>query len=450
MRRVRRELIYFLVAVQVLTRLPVPRMQGFADRWMERGVKYFPLTGAIVGVASAAVLLVAAQLWHGLLPALLTVAAGILITGGLHEDGFADFFDSMGGATREARLAIMKDSRIGTYGALALGAGVAIKIFALSGLPLWTAAAGLIAAHAGGRLAAVTVISLLPYAGGISAAKIKPLGRGVTRADLAIAAAFGLLPLLLLPGRFAVTALASGAIAALIAARARGRCSAATPATCWARSSKSTRFHSCWRWPHASDPGAAPEAPLRAWAVLRPARPRMRCRSARHCRRPPRRVGGGLPHRGEPCPARARSCRTARRGYRPRSAAAGTAFWRLGGPPLGDLGRETVEAWRQGLPGAAPPNGETLSAMAARCADWLASLDADGPPVLAVTHAGPIRVIRALIAGEPLLAYFSVSMPFAEPLAVEVFPAKRSNTRSGCMLVCQEAGGVQPVEDRCA
>ena len=223
MRRMRRELIYFLVAVQVLTRLPVPRMQGFADRWMERGVKYFPLTGAIVGVASAAVLLVAAQLWHGLLPALLAVAAGILITGGLHEDGFADFFNSMGGATREARLAIMKDSRIGTYGALALGAGVAIKIFALSGLPLWTAAAGLIAAHAGGRLAAVTVISLLPYAGGISAAKIKPLGRGVTRADLAIAAAFGLLPLLLLPGRFAVTALASGAIAALIAAQGARR-----------------------------------------------------------------------------------------------------------------------------------------------------------------------------------------------------------------------------------
>ncbi len=219
MRRIRRELLYFLVAVQVLTRLPVPRMQGFADRWMERGVKYFPLTGAIVGAACAAVLFMTSYLWHGSLPALLTVAAGILITGGLHEDGFADFFDSMGGATREARLAILKDSRIGTYGALALGAGVATKIFALEGLPLSVAAAGLIAAHAGGRRAAVAIISLLPYAGGISAAKIKPLGRGVTRADLTIAAVFGLLPLVLLPGRFALTALAAGAIASLITAR---------------------------------------------------------------------------------------------------------------------------------------------------------------------------------------------------------------------------------------
>ena len=77
----------------------------------------------------------------------------------------------------------------------------------------------MIAAHAGGRLAAVAVISLLPYAGGISAAKIKPLGRGVTRADLAIAVAFGLLPLLFLPGRFALTALAAAAIASLVTAR---------------------------------------------------------------------------------------------------------------------------------------------------------------------------------------------------------------------------------------
>ena len=219
----RREFIYFLVAVQVLTRLPVPRMQGFAQRWMERGVKYFPLTGAIVGVACAGVLLATSYFWHGMLPALLTVAAGILITGGLHEDGFADFFDSMGGATREARLAIMKDSRIGTYGALALGAGIATKIFALAGMPLWIAAVGLIASHAGGRLAAVAVISLLPYAGGLSAAKIKPLGRGVTRADLAIAAAFGLAPLALLPGRFALTALAASAITALITARSARR-----------------------------------------------------------------------------------------------------------------------------------------------------------------------------------------------------------------------------------
>jgi alpha-ribazole phosphatase len=85
-----------------------------------------------------------------------------------------------------------------------------------------------------------------------------------------------------------------------------------------------------------------------------------------------------------------------------------------------DLGREAVDAWRCALPDAAPPGGETLSAMGARCAAWLASLDASGPPVLAVTHAGPIRVIRALLGGEPLLAYFKSGVPFAEPLVVEL------------------------------
>ncbi len=85
-----------------------------------------------------------------------------------------------------------------------------------------------------------------------------------------------------------------------------------------------------------------------------------------------------------------------------------------------DLGREPVEAWQRGLPGSAPPNGESLAAMASRCADWLGSLDPDGPPVLAVTHAGPIRVIRALLGGEPLLTYSGASVPFAEPIFLEI------------------------------
>ena len=62
--------------MQVLTRLPVPRMQGFAQRWMERGVKYFPLTGAIVGLACGGVLLAASYLWHGMLPAATVSSAG--------------------------------------------------------------------------------------------------------------------------------------------------------------------------------------------------------------------------------------------------------------------------------------------------------------------------------------------------------------------------------------
>jgi alpha-ribazole phosphatase len=85
-----------------------------------------------------------------------------------------------------------------------------------------------------------------------------------------------------------------------------------------------------------------------------------------------------------------------------------------------DLGREPVEAWQRGLPNSAPPNGETLAELGARCADWVSGLEPGGGPVLAITHAGPIRVICALLKGEPLLTYFKTSVPFAKPLTLAV------------------------------
>ncbi len=84
-----------------------------------------------------------------------------------------------------------------------------------------------------------------------------------------------------------------------------------------------------------------------------------------------------------------------------------------------DIGRGPLDEWRRGLPHSAPPNGESLAALAARCSDWLKAPEPGGPPVLAITHAGPIRVIRALLKGEPLLTYFETAVPFAEPLILE-------------------------------
>jgi alpha-ribazole phosphatase len=85
-----------------------------------------------------------------------------------------------------------------------------------------------------------------------------------------------------------------------------------------------------------------------------------------------------------------------------------------------DLGREAIDAWSQGLPHSSPPNGETLTAMAVRCGSWLKSLQPRENSVLAVTHAGPIRVIKAMLSGEPLLTHFTDAIPFAEPIELQL------------------------------
>ncbi len=85
-----------------------------------------------------------------------------------------------------------------------------------------------------------------------------------------------------------------------------------------------------------------------------------------------------------------------------------------------DLGREAIEAWNRGLPDSAPPNGETLSAMAARCVSWLESLQPEQSPILAVTHAGPIRIMKSILNGEGLLTHFGAAIPFAEPIELQL------------------------------
>ena len=217
-----RQVALFLVAVQFLTRLPVPTLPGFQPDWTARSARYFPLVGALVGGLSAGVFVVAGQVWTGALPALLAVAAGVLITGAFHEDGLADTVDGLGGGQSPARrLEIMKDSRIGTFGALALGLTLAVKVAALAALPGWTGALSLIAAHAGGRAAAVTAMRLLPYAGDRDQTKVKPVADGVTTAEVLVAllfAALALIPMVLVAPAVAAVALATGcALAAAIA-----------------------------------------------------------------------------------------------------------------------------------------------------------------------------------------------------------------------------------------
>lgn len=213
-----RQFALFLTAVQFLTRLPVPVLRDFQPDWTARSARYFPLVGALVGLVSAGVLVGAGQLWSGILPAVLAVAAAVAVTGAFHEDGLADAADGLGGGQTPARrLEIMKDSRIGTFGALALILSIALRIGALQSMTPLIAGLALIAAHAGGRCAAVLAMRLTPYAGDRDRAKVKPVADGVTGRETVVALAFALMataPLAVAAPDLALVAVIGGGVCA--------------------------------------------------------------------------------------------------------------------------------------------------------------------------------------------------------------------------------------------
>jgi adenosylcobinamide-GDP ribazoletransferase len=181
------------IAFAFLTRIPVRHGNGDASPGaLARAMWAFPLVGIFAGAASGIALLLAIAI--GLPPfvaATLAVAASVLLTGGLHEDGLADLADAAGGATREQRLEIMKDSRIGSYGVIALSLALLLRIGALSSvatesaLPLLSLLA---AAAAVSRTAIVCLAFALPHArpGGLSALAGRPTG-GTALVAVAIA-----------------------------------------------------------------------------------------------------------------------------------------------------------------------------------------------------------------------------------------------------------------------
>lgn len=215
------EFRYFLVALQFLTRIAVKPFENFDPAWLDRSAKYFPLVGAFVGAIGATVIVAATPFLPQPLPLLLGLAAAIAVTGAFHEDGLADTADGLGGGqTREQRLEIMKDSRIGTYGTIALVTMLAIKVSAMMQIGPIKMVFAFIAAHAAARLAALIAMHVMDYVGDRETAKAKPLATAISGNELAIAVVFGVLPGLLLLDLAALTiALVVASCAAAVVAR---------------------------------------------------------------------------------------------------------------------------------------------------------------------------------------------------------------------------------------
>ena len=128
-----------------------------------RAMAWLPVVGSLIGECTAGVYVAAGLVWPPVIAALLALAIEALLTGAFHEDAVADFCDAFGGTARgEEALRIMRDSRIGSYGALGLSLAVGLRLAAIVMLPPDLAVAAIIGAATVGRLWAVLLAAILP------------------------------------------------------------------------------------------------------------------------------------------------------------------------------------------------------------------------------------------------------------------------------------------------
>lgn len=210
----RRELEYFLGALRFFTRLPVPAWVGHSAEALQHSARWFPAVGLVVGGIAALVYLAALQLWPQPVAVLLAMAATLYATGAFHEDGLSDTADGLGGGWDKSRiLAIMKDSRVGSYGVVALWLGLTGKFVLLAALDPALVPAALLAGHACSRGCATLLLASMDYVRDDAQAKARPMACRLAPGPLLFALVVALAPLLWLPWQQA----ALGLLLALLA-----------------------------------------------------------------------------------------------------------------------------------------------------------------------------------------------------------------------------------------
>ena len=202
----------YLLAVQFFTRVPIvgrlAEWVGFSPELLRSSAGHFPGVGLVVGMVAAAVYALVNTLLPDthftlLVAAVLSTVFTVLLTGGFHEDGLADVADGLGGSYDRTRaLDIMKDSRVGAFGAMALVLALLAKVALLAllgsveGVPTgwdetplntWYVCAALVAGHTVSRALPLLLIAWLPHVGDTAASKSKPLADQITARSLWVA-----------------------------------------------------------------------------------------------------------------------------------------------------------------------------------------------------------------------------------------------------------------------
>lgn len=199
---------YFLLALAFFTRIPIPASTPYSPERLNHASRYFSAIGLLVGLWGAVILLLASELLPLSVAVLISMAATIKLTGAFHEDGLADMSDGLGGGMNTARkLEIMKDSRLGTYGAITLLLAILIKFSVLveiNKVSLIECLFALIILHTASRAVAGSLIFDMAYVRDASG-KAKPLAQNQALSDLVVLLLIGLIPLLFLDLYFALS-----------------------------------------------------------------------------------------------------------------------------------------------------------------------------------------------------------------------------------------------------
>ncbi len=163
---IRNEFKTFALAVHFLTRIPTPFDIGYSSERLRDANRYYPLVGGVIGTVAALAFFLTDLALPTLIAVLIATVATALLTGAFHEDGLADTFDGISGGYDRARsLEIMHDSRIGTFGALALILVISLKVASLTAIAdTATVVVALIAAHILSRTSTVVVKATSTYA----------------------------------------------------------------------------------------------------------------------------------------------------------------------------------------------------------------------------------------------------------------------------------------------
>ena len=215
---IREEFGKTIKALQFFTRIPLPsRLSSMADHstGLEKSAAHFPIAGLVIGLLLAALFLVLSWLLPPVLASGLTIAAGMVISGALHEDGLADCADGLGGSSKPERaLEIMKDSRIGAFGASALIFSIGLRWAALASMPIAAGAVALIISHGAARGAITIALATSSYARASGTGSL--VAPGISPVELAITAVICGLLGLAFGGFSGLVAVGIGWLAALV------------------------------------------------------------------------------------------------------------------------------------------------------------------------------------------------------------------------------------------